>query len=51
MSTLDVMASLPFTEGRAPFGPYETWYRVTGDPHPSSPPLVVVRRGAGAAHN
>ena len=45
------MTPTPLREGRAPFGPYETWYRVAGDPNPSSPPLVVVHGGPGAAHN
>jgi L-proline amide hydrolase len=45
------MTSPSLIEGRAPFGPYETWYRITGDPNPSSPPLIVVHGGPGAAHN
>ena len=38
-------------EGRAPFGQYETWYRVTGDLTSSKAPLFLLHGGPGAAHN
>jgi L-proline amide hydrolase len=45
MSTADV------TEGRAQFGDYETWYRVTGDLSSPKLPLVVVHGGPGCTHD
>ena len=45
------MAQLPSTEGFAPFGPLETWYRVTGDLDHALPPLVVVHGGPGMSHD
>ena len=45
------MVSPATSEGRAHFGPYETWYRVTGDLSESTVPLVVLHGGPGAAHN
>ena len=44
------MEPLPFTEGFAPFGPLETWYRITGDLESTLPPLVVVHGGPGMSH-
>lgn len=38
-------------EGRAKFGPYETWYRITGDLHAAKPPVFILHGGPGAAHN
>ena len=38
-------------EGRAKFGPYETWYRITGDPGSGKPPVFILHGGPGAAHN
>ncbi len=38
-------------EGRARFGEYETWYRVTGDLTPGKPPIFILHGGPGAAHN
>jgi L-proline amide hydrolase len=38
-------------EGRAPFGAYETWYRVTGDLSSPKPPVFLLHGGPGAAHN
>ncbi len=37
--------------GTVPFGPYETWYRVTGDLAGGAVPLVILHGGPGAAHN
>ena len=39
------------TEGRAKFGQYETWYRVTGDLNSSRAPVFLLHGGPGAAHN
>lgn len=39
------------SEGRAPFGEYETWYRVTGDLASGRPPLVVLHGGPGCTHD
>ena len=38
-------------EGRAKFGPYETWYRVTGNLASAKPPVFLLHGGPGAAHN
>ncbi len=38
-------------EGRARFGRYETWYRVTGDLASDKPPVFLLHGGPGAAHN
>jgi L-proline amide hydrolase len=38
-------------ENVAPFGPYETWYRVTGDLHGGKPPLFVLHGGPGCTHD
>lgn len=45
------MSELAFTEGVAPFGEYETWYRVTGDLSADLMPLVVVHGGPGCSHD
>ncbi len=45
------MEPLLFTEGFAPFGPLETWYRITGDLESAIPPLVVVHGGPGMSHD
>jgi L-proline amide hydrolase len=42
---------MQMTEGRAKFGPYETWYRVTGDLTTSKAPIFLLHGGPGAAHN
>ncbi|WP_110686364.1 proline iminopeptidase-family hydrolase [Salinicola aestuarinus] len=40
------------TEGWAPFGEYQTWYRITGDLKTSSlTPVVVVHGGPGCTHD
>ena len=41
----------PSRTGTVDFGPYETWYRVTGDLEGGQVPLVVLHGGPGAAHN
>ncbi len=38
-------------EGRAPFGPYETWYRITGDLNSGKTPIFLLHGGPGVAHN
>jgi L-proline amide hydrolase len=38
-------------EGLAPFGAYETWYRVTGDLGGGKPPLFVLHGGPGCTHD
>ncbi|MFT3987779.1 proline iminopeptidase-family hydrolase [Aestuariivirga sp.] len=45
------MAAIRQTEGRAKFGPYETWYRISGDLSSSKKPLFILHGGPGAAHN
>jgi L-proline amide hydrolase len=45
------MTKLSSMEGRAKFGEYETWYRVTGDIDAKKPPLFILHGGPGAAHN
>ena len=42
----------PDKTGLAPFGEYQTWYRVTGDLESTvHPPLVVLHGGPGCTHN
>ncbi len=38
-------------EGRVPFGPYETWYRITGDLTSTKAPVILLHGEPGAAHN
>jgi L-proline amide hydrolase len=38
-------------EGRARFGSYETWYRITGDLASAKKPVFILHGGPGAAHN
>jgi L-proline amide hydrolase len=38
-------------EGLAPFGEWQTWYRVEGDLHGGPAPLVTLHGGPGAAHD
>ena len=38
-------------EGRATFGGYETWYRVSGELGGERAPVVILHGGPGAAHN
>lgn len=45
------MTSISTTEGRARFGAYETWYRISGDLKAGKPPVVILHGGPGVAHN
>ena len=45
------MQELKSVEGRAKFGSYETWYRVTGDLNSKKTPVFLLHGGPGAAHN
>ncbi len=45
------MATTTVVEGFAPFGEWQTWYRVTGDLHSGKTPLVVVHGGPGCTHD
>lgn len=38
-------------EGFAPYGDYQTWYRVTGDLSSAKPPLIVAHGGPGCTHD
>jgi L-proline amide hydrolase len=38
-------------EGFAPFGAYQTWYRVTGDLYSSKTPVIVLHGGPGCTHD
>lgn len=42
---------MAMTEGYAPYGPYQTWYRVTGDLKSGKPPLIVAHGGPGCTHD
>jgi len=43
------------SEGRAPFGEFETWYQVVGElrtaPQPGPAPLIRLHGGPGATHD
>ncbi|MFC5053487.1 proline iminopeptidase-family hydrolase [Saccharothrix xinjiangensis] len=41
----------PSRKGTVPFGPYKTWYRVTGDLGGDRPPVVVLHGGPGSTHD
>ena len=43
--------TVSITEGYAPYGPYQTWYRVTGDLKSGKPPLIVAHGGPGCTHD
>lgn len=45
------MSEQPVKEGFAPFGEWQTWYRVTGDLTAGPLPLVVVHGGPGCTHS
>src|ERR1700684_1422387 len=45
------MTDLDVFEGIAPFGEYETWYRVTGSLESSMTPLVIAHGGPGCSHD
>ena len=38
-------------EGFAPYGPYQTWYRVTGDLKSGKVPLIVAHGGPGCTYD
>jgi hypothetical protein len=38
-------------EDFAPFGPYQTWYRIVGDLYSGKPPLFVLHGGPGCTHD
>ena len=39
------------SEGFAPFGEWQSWYRITGDLHSGKPPLIIVHGGPGCTHD
>lgn len=41
----------PTEEGFAPYGPYRTWYRITGHLNAGHLPLIVAHGGPGATHD
>jgi L-proline amide hydrolase len=45
------VAGIRQVEGRAKFGPYETWYRISGDLNAAKKPVFILHGGPGAAHN
>ena len=45
------MSLTPSAKGTVPFGPYKTWYRVTGDRRNGRPAVVVVHGGPGSTHD
>lgn len=45
------MTSIASREGRARFGAYETWYRISGDLGTGKTPIVILHGGPGVAHN
>jgi L-proline amide hydrolase len=45
------MSTTQVVEGSAPFGEWETWYRVTGDLSSDKTPLVVAHGGPGCTHD
>jgi L-proline amide hydrolase len=45
------MADMTIKEGFAPFGDYQTWYRITGDLHSPDTPLVILHGGPGCTHD
>jgi len=45
------MELLTTREGFAPFGPYQTWYRITGELTSGCTPLLVLHGGPGCTHD
>ncbi|QRM57640.1 proline iminopeptidase-family hydrolase [Sinorhizobium sp. BG8] len=45
------MNDVSIVEGYAPYGSYQTWYRVTGDLKSGKPPLIVAHGGPGCTHD
>lgn len=48
---MDIMHPAPSARGTLPFGPYRTWYRVTGELGAGRPALVAVHGGPGSTHD
>lgn len=42
---------MSISEGFAAYGPYQTWYRITGDLKSGLPPLIVIHGGPGCTHD
>jgi L-proline amide hydrolase len=42
---------MTLVEGFAPYGDYQSWYRVTGDLKSGKPPLFVLHGGPGCTHD
>jgi L-proline amide hydrolase len=45
------MAEMTSKEGFAPFGEWQTWYRITGETAEGKRPLVLLHGGPGASHD
>ncbi|WP_069883867.1 proline iminopeptidase-family hydrolase [Streptomyces luteocolor] len=45
------MSPQPSAKGTVPFGPYRTWYRVTGELGAGRPAVVAVHGGPGSTHD
>ena len=45
------MIPAPVKEGTVPFGEWETWYRISGDPDSALTPLIVAHGGPGCTHD
>jgi L-proline amide hydrolase len=45
------VTSIRSAEGRAKFGAYETWYRISGELGAGKLPVVILHGGPGVAHN
>jgi len=43
--------NMAIKEGYAPYGGYQTWYRITGDLASGKPPLIVAHGGPGCTHD
>jgi L-proline amide hydrolase len=41
----------PSAKGTVPFGPHQTWYRVTGDLRSGRPAVIALHGGPGATHD
>lgn len=42
---------ITITEGYAPFGEFQTYFRIAGDVTSSKPPLLLLHGGPGSTHN
>ncbi|MBI6684484.1 proline iminopeptidase-family hydrolase [Pseudomonas viridiflava] len=45
------MSEITIQEGYAPFGQYQTWYRITGNLHGPHTPLIILHGGPGCTHD